>query len=85
MVPFPKSRLEAAAKLGLVLGKPSDYAINGYLPLFLTDFDGQTALKEAPTPFIYRQADLEEWVGDWAPRIKEGLDRLQMLLELSPK
>jgi hypothetical protein len=85
MVPFPKSRLEAAAKLGLVLVKPSDYAINGYLPLFLTDFDGQTALKEAPTPFIYRQADLEEWVGDWAPRIKEGLDRLQMLLKLSPK
>ena len=80
MVPFPNFKLEAAAKLDVVLVKPSDYAIRGYVPLFLTDFDGQAALQNAPTPFIYRPAALEDWVRVWAPHIKEGLDRLEMVL-----
>jgi hypothetical protein len=84
MVPFPSFKLKAAAKLGLTLADPSVYGVRGYLPLFLTDFDGHQVLKEAPAPMICKPEVLEEWVRAWAPKIARGIEGLRILLTTTP-
>lgn len=80
MIPFPHFKLEQAAKLGLQVRDGVDFGCPGYIPLFLTDFDGSQILTEAPTPFIYVKDDLDAWVETWAPTIYNGVDLLKTLL-----